>query len=93
MRDALRVAVLYLQSINDMTHSKAEWIAAMGGPNVQCGQHGITVQQLADCMEMLIINLTTGGIRTYPPQFNRDMFWQQLTNSAEGKPCSWDWTN
>ena len=62
---------------------KAEFIAAMGGPEVIVGSNGATVQELADTLDDLLYHLTRPGSRTYDKKFNRALFWDRLTDTIE----------
>lgn len=60
---------------------KDAFIAALGGPDAIC--HGVTAQQLADRLEVLLRRLTSPGSRVYRPSHNRELFWEGLVDLYE----------
>lgn len=73
--------MLALAVILKMT--KADFIAAMGGPSATVGSTTVTAEQLACKLEELLDTLTRPGSRVYPRNHNQDHFWSELVQLME----------
>lgn len=54
---------------------------SLGGPEKLVGDGGRTVQELADCIEVMLEQLTAPGQRVYSQSTNLPWAWQTLTSA------------